>query len=61
MVVPRPLDRSELPIDTVALARYLVGKIVVRELPEGVVRTTREKYLDAYRKLTDAMPEHLTG
>ncbi len=28
-------------------------------LPEGVVRTTREKYLDAYRKLTDAMPEHL--
>jgi phosphoribosylaminoimidazole-succinocarboxamide synthase len=29
------------------------------KLPEGVVRTTREKYLDAYRKLTDAMPEHL--
>jgi len=31
------------------------------KLPEGVVRTTREKYLDAYRKLTDAMPEYLTG
>ncbi|MEX0879901.1 MAG: phosphoribosylaminoimidazolesuccinocarboxamide synthase [Thermoanaerobaculia bacterium] len=31
------------------------------KLPEGVVRTTREKYLDAYRKLTDAMPEHLEG
>ncbi|MGE5413358.1 MAG: phosphoribosylaminoimidazolesuccinocarboxamide synthase, partial [Syntrophomonadaceae bacterium] len=31
------------------------------KLPEGVVRTTREKYLDAYRKLTDSMPEHLTG
>jgi len=30
------------------------------KLPEGVVRTTREKYLDAYRKLTDAMPEHLS-
>jgi phosphoribosylaminoimidazole-succinocarboxamide synthase len=31
------------------------------KLPEGVVRTTREKYLDAYRKLTDSMPEHLEG
>ena len=30
------------------------------KLPEGVVRTTREKYLDAFRKITDAMPEHLT-
>ncbi len=29
------------------------------KLPEGVVRTTREKYLDAYRKLTGSMPEHL--
>jgi len=28
-------------------------------LPEGVVRTTREKYLEAYRLLTGAMPEHL--
>jgi DNA-3-methyladenine glycosylase len=32
-----PLARAELPIDTVSLARYLIGKIVVRELPEGVV------------------------
>jgi DNA-3-methyladenine glycosylase len=31
-----PLARSELPIDTISLARYLIGKIVVRELPEGV-------------------------
>ncbi|HEY2617066.1 MAG TPA: DNA-3-methyladenine glycosylase, partial [Acetobacteraceae bacterium] len=31
------LARSELPIDTIALARYLIGKVVVRELPEGVV------------------------
>ena len=29
------------------------------KLPDGVVRTTREKYLDAFRKLTDAMPQHL--
>ena len=31
-----PLARSELPIDTVALARYLIGKPLVREVPEGV-------------------------
>src|SRR4051794_18858694 len=31
------LARSELPIDTVCLARYLVGKVLVRELPKGVV------------------------
>ena len=31
----RPLSRPELPIDTELLARYLIGKIVVRELPEG--------------------------
>ena len=31
-----PLARSQLPIDTVSLARYLLGKVLVRELPEGV-------------------------
>jgi Methylpurine-DNA glycosylase (MPG) len=31
-----PLARSELPIDAVSLARYLLGKVLVRELPEGV-------------------------
>jgi phosphoribosylaminoimidazole-succinocarboxamide synthase len=31
------------------------------KLPEGVVRTTREKYLDAYRKLTDELPAYLTA
>ena len=36
MAVRRPLARAELPIDTASLARYLVGKVVVRELPEGV-------------------------
>ena len=30
------LARAELPIDTASLARYLIGKILVRELPEGV-------------------------
>jgi DNA-3-methyladenine glycosylase len=33
----RRLKRAELPQDTVALARYLVGKIVVRVLPDGVL------------------------
>ena len=32
----RPIGRSELPIDTVCLARYLIGKVLVRALPEGV-------------------------
>lgn len=32
----RPLSRPELPIDTELLARFLIGKIVVRELPEGM-------------------------
>ncbi len=31
-----PLARSDLPIDTAALARTLIGKLLVRELPEGV-------------------------
>ena len=33
---PGPVARSDLPIDTISLARYLIGKVVVRELPEGV-------------------------
>ena len=31
------LSRAELPVDTVSLARYLIGKILVRETAEGVV------------------------
>ena len=31
-----PLSRAELPIDTAALARNLIGKTLVRELPEGI-------------------------
>ncbi|KRA67103.1 3-methyladenine DNA glycosylase [Caulobacter sp. Root656] len=33
----RPVVRSELPVDTVALARFLIGKVVVRETAEGVL------------------------
>jgi DNA-3-methyladenine glycosylase len=31
-----PLSRAELPVDTVSLARYLIGKMLVRETAEGV-------------------------
>jgi DNA-3-methyladenine glycosylase len=31
------LARAALPIDTVALARYLIGKILVRETPQGAL------------------------
>jgi len=34
---PPPLARADLPADTASLARYLIGKLVVRSLPEGVV------------------------
>lgn len=32
---PRRLDRAELPHDTVALARALIGKSLIHDLPEG--------------------------
>jgi DNA-3-methyladenine glycosylase len=32
-----PLSRAELPVDTAALARFLIGKLLVRDLPEGVL------------------------
>jgi DNA-3-methyladenine glycosylase len=32
-----PLTRARLPIDTLSLARTLIGKLLVRDLPEGVV------------------------
>jgi DNA-3-methyladenine glycosylase len=35
--VIRRLGRSELPIDTIELARFLIGKVVVHELPAGRV------------------------
>jgi DNA-3-methyladenine glycosylase len=33
----RLLARRELPLDTEALARFFIGKIAVRELPEGTI------------------------
>jgi DNA-3-methyladenine glycosylase len=33
---PRVLDRVELPVDTVQLACFLIGKMLVRTLTEGV-------------------------
>lgn len=32
-----PIARAELPDDTAALSRYLIGKLVIRQLPEGLV------------------------
>jgi DNA-3-methyladenine glycosylase len=32
----RHLDRAELPVDTAQLARFLIGKILLRSLPEGM-------------------------
>ena len=32
-----PIARFELPEDTAALARCLIGKMVVRDLPEGII------------------------
>src|SRR5271170_2319622 len=33
---PRVLDRAELPVDTAQLAHFLIGKMLVRALAEGV-------------------------
>jgi DNA-3-methyladenine glycosylase len=33
---PRVLDRAELPVDTAELARFLIGKMLVRVLTEGM-------------------------
>jgi DNA-3-methyladenine glycosylase len=33
---PRLLDRAELPVDTAQLAHFLIGKMLVRVLAEGV-------------------------
>jgi DNA-3-methyladenine glycosylase len=32
-----PIARAKLPSDTVELARFLIGKLVVREAPDGVL------------------------
>jgi DNA-3-methyladenine glycosylase len=35
-VRPRVLDRAEMPVDTAQLARFLIGKMLVRILAEGL-------------------------
>jgi len=46
-----PIERAAVPRDTVALARYLLGKILVRRLPAGIAMMGRivetEAYLEA--------------
>ena len=57
------LTRAELPIDTVSLARYLVGKVLLRELPEGVAsgrRAEKRKRIPPFCEAghTPAMPDY---
>jgi DNA-3-methyladenine glycosylase len=35
MLPIRPLRRDDLPVDTIALARFMIGKYLVHDLPEG--------------------------
>lgn len=41
------ISRADLPADTVAMARYLLGKVLVRQLPAGIV-TGRIVETEAY-------------
>src|ERR1700730_2733696 len=50
MAICRSLARSELPIDTVSLARYLIGKVLVRKLPEGVASAAGHAYRGITRR-----------
>jgi len=55
----RPLRRSELPVDTVALARFLIGKVVVHDLPAGRI-SGRIVETEAY-PLGDPAGHHFRG
>ena len=55
----RRLRRAELPADTVALARFLIGKIVVRELPTGRI-SGRIVETEAY-PIGDPAAHHYVG
>jgi DNA-3-methyladenine glycosylase len=58
-VTIRRLRRAELPADTVALARFLIGKIVVRELP-GIRLSGRIVETEAYPQ-RDPAAHHFRG
>src|SRR5690242_2403948 len=47
MAAHRPIARSTLPVDTETLAGHLIGKLLVRELPEGII-TGRIVETEAY-------------
>jgi DNA-3-methyladenine glycosylase len=55
----RRLLRTELPADTVALARFLIGKMIVRELP-GVRLSGRIVETEAYPQ-RDPAAHHFRG
>jgi DNA-3-methyladenine glycosylase len=44
---PQPIDRADLPMDTAALARFLIGKLVVRAFPDTLA-TARIVETEAY-------------
>jgi len=44
---PKPLDREGLPMDTAALAQFLIGKLVVRAFPD-MLATARIVETEAY-------------
>lgn len=58
-LVFRPLKRTELPVDTIALARFLLGKLVVRETPEG--RMTGRIVEDEAYPQRDPAAHHFRG
>lgn len=45
--MPRPLSRAELPVDTIELAKFLIGKTLVREL-RGAILSGRIVETEAY-------------
>ncbi len=56
---PRVLSRAELPVDTMEMARFLIGKLLVRDTPEGRV-TGRIVETEAYPP-GDASGHHFRG
>ena len=57
--VLRPISRAELPVDTEAMARFLIGKLLVRDTPEGRA-TGRIVETEAYPP-GDASGHHFRG